>query len=231
MYADRALSKLSFLSNGHHEVIVDLGAQREYLRPDAPLRCDNAEAIAPNIRHVMAFARWCKHPVLSCIDSRRPGDIGDAFVEVHSPVGPIPAKFGISLLPDHFVLDSDNCLSVALDVLKRHQQVILTKHHRDPFTHPKLDRLLTELPAQRFIVCGVALEHSLRMLALGLLRRERRVTLLVDACGWWRADEADMALRQLDVKGCELMRAEEFIARSLARTSTRHRQRPGRSVA
>lgn len=210
---------------------MDLGAQREYLRPNAPQRCLNADSVAPNIRHVMAFARWCKHPVLSCIDSRRPGDIGDEFVEVHAAVGPVPAKFGISLLPDHYVLDSDNSLAVPLDILRHHQQVIVAKHHRDPFTHPKFDRLLTELPVQRYIICGVALEHSLRMLALGLLRRERRVTLLLDASGWWHADVAEMVLRQLDVKGCELLRVEDFIARSLARTSTRHRQRPGRSVA
>ena len=58
-------------------------------------------------------------------------------------------KLRFTLLPRRVVVESDNRLCVSLDLLTRFQQAILSKRHRDPFTNPKLDRLLTEMPTQR----------------------------------------------------------------------------------
>jgi nicotinamidase-related amidase len=96
------------------------------------------------------------------------------------------------------------------------QQLIFIKTHRDPFTNPKLDRLLTEMPAERFVLFGAGLECSLRLLALGLLLRGRRVAVAHDACGYWHTEEADMTLRQLAAKGCEIIATRQLIEQSLS---------------
>jgi nicotinamidase-related amidase len=219
--------------NGQRDVFVDLCVQREYLTEGIPTCCRNADVVNFNVKHVMAFARLAKVPVLSCVDVDRANRIGSEYVSVVSREAPDQQKAAFTLLPKHTVIESDNSLSVPLDVFRQHQQVIFTKVHRDPFTNPKLDRLLTEMPVRRFVVFGIPLETSLRILILGLLRRKRRVVLLKDTCGYWNRQEADMALRQLAVKGCQLITANEYLTDALIRIARRLRLRirQSRSVA
>jgi nicotinamidase-related amidase len=215
------------------DIFVDLCVQREYLMHNGTKRCLNADQVTLNVKHIMAFARLAKIPVLSCVDIHCANRIGAEFCAVRQRGAPPDLKAAFTLLPHYTVVESDNCLSMPLDVLRHYQQAIFTKVHRDPFTNPKLDRLLTEMPARRFIVFGIPLETSLRMLVLGLLRRHRRGGLLKDTCGYWNRDEAEMVLRQLAVKGCQLATAHEYLAIALARIARRLgiRVRPSRSVA
>lgn len=216
------------------DVFVDMCTQRDYLVPDGAHPSLNANQILPNLKHVMAFARWARVPTLSCVDARRPNDVR-GLPHPHCVLGtPGQRKVPFSLLPDHVAIDSDNCLCISLDVLQAHQQAILAKEHRDPFTNPKLDRLLTELPIRRFVVFGVSLETSVRLLALGLLLRHRRVSVVYDACGYWNAEDGAMALRQLAAKGCDLLNTQQLVESAVVQyrhnSHLRHHRRP-RSVA
>lgn len=215
------------------DVLVDLCAQREYLERRSPHCSTNATQVVENIKALMAFARWAKAPMLSCVDRSQPHRIGDEYVSIHMVGTPLEQKAAHTLMPSHTLVPSDNSLAAPLDLLCRYQQAILTKCHRDPFTNPKFDRLLTEMPARRFILFGALLETSLRMLALGLLRRGRRVVIVQDACGYGEFEEAIMVLRQLDVKACELMTTQSYVATQIAALAPRRRARlrKGRWVA
>lgn len=198
------------------DVFVDMCIQQDYLASDGAHPSLNADLIRGNLRRLMALARWAKVPTLSCVDARRPEDVR-GLANADCVIGtPGQRKLAFSLLPSHVLIDSDNCLCVSLDILQQHQQAILAKTHRDPFTNPKLDRLLTEMPTRRFVVFGVSLETSIRLLTLGLMLRHRNVTLIHDACGWWDAEEGEMTLRQLAAKGCELVTTRELIESTLA---------------
>ena len=201
---------------GRVDVFVDMCTQRDYLASDGASPSLNAPQITPNLKHLMAFARWARVPTLSCVDVRRPGDVR-GLPHSQCVLGtPGQQKLAFTLMPDHVLIDSDNCLCVSLDVLQQHQQAILAKEHRDPFTNPKLDRLLTELPIRRFVVFGISIETSVRLLALGLLLRHRRVAVVFDACGWWNVEDGEMALRQLSAKGCELLTTRQLVESSVA---------------
>ena len=217
------------------DVLVDLCTQREYFDPSSPRCCRNASHVLPNLRRLMALARWARLPVLSCVDARRPNQIDPGEFSLAMGNGdPTRRKAPYTLLPRRMLVESDNCLCVPLDLLKVHRQTIFTKYHRDPFTNPKLDRLLTEMPAGRFVAFGAPLETSLRILVLGLMRRGRSVVLLEDACGFWSPDEAAMVLRQLSVKGASLLSTNQFVETEYARLGaigSRRRQSRGRSVA
>ena len=215
------------------DVFLDVCTQRDYLSPAGAHRTINADRITENLKHLMAFARWAGIPTLSCVDACCPHDVRG----VPNPccvLGTLgQKKIGYCLLPNRVIIDSDNCLCVALDVLQQHQQAILIKEHRDPFTNPKLDRLLTEVPTRRYVVFGVSLETSVRLLALGLLLRHRNVILVPDACGYWNPAEADMALRQLAAKGCQMLPTHDLIEsqRSNGRRFKGRMWRNGRRVA
>lgn len=216
---------------GQPDVILEMGMQREYLSPTGIRRCQNADHVYPRARRLMAYARWTGTRVLSCIDLRRPSDLDDYF-PTDVAIAPEAHLPPFALLPDHTVVEGDNCLCVPLNILQFHQQTIFIKYHRDPFTNPKLDRLLTEMPAGRFVVFGMPLESSVRLLVLGLLRRNRRVAIVEDACGWRARDEGQMVLRQLSVKNCEMLSTDAFIESQFERQRMlRRRLRARRSVA
>lgn len=214
------------------DVFVDMCTQRDYLAPNGASPSLNAPQITPNLKHLMAYARWARVPTLSCVDVRRPGDVR-GLPQSQCVLGtPGQQKLAFTLLPDRVLIDSDNCLCVSLEVLQQHQQAILSKEHRDPFTNPKLDRLLTELPIRRFVVFGVSIETSVRLLALGLLLRHRRVAVVYDACGWWNVEDGEMALRQLSAKDCELLTTRQLVESSVAQCKrTGHLRYRSRSVA
>jgi nicotinamidase-related amidase len=220
-------------TRGKQDVFVDVCIQREYLTRNGQPPCHNADQVARHAKHLMAFARFAKVPVLSCVDVSRGNRIGSEFVSVVSQAAPHKRKAAFTLLPHYTVVESDNSLAVSLDLLRQYQQAIFTKIHRDPFTNPKFDRMLTEMPVRRFIVFGIPLETSLRILVLGLLRRKRKVTLLADACGYWNRQEAEMTLRQLTIKGCKLVSANDFLRGALLNTARKLgiRVRSSRSVA
>ncbi len=221
------------MTTSQRDILLDVCIQRAYLDEHQPQRCLNAPQVIANVKHVMAYARLAKLPVVSCVDVDCANRIGADFVHVAPGLEPARRKAPFSLLPQYAVVECDNSLALPLDALGRAQQVIFTKVHRDPFTNPKLDRLLTEIPARSFVVFGVPLENTVRMLVLGLLRRRRRVTVLFDTCGYWSVKEAEMTLRQLGVKGCDLLTARQYIGISLARIAPklRVRIRPSHLVA
>ena len=214
------------MNSARRDVFVDLCTQRDYLAPEGARPTKNAQHVLPYLKHLLAFARWARVPLLSCVDAQRPNDVR-GLVRPECVLGtPGQEKLPFSLLPDRVSVSSDNCLCVSLDLLENHQQAILTKEHRDPFTNPKLDRLLTELPVRRFVVFGVALESTVRLLALGLLLRHRRVAVVYDACGWWNAEDGAMALRQLAAKDCELLTTQKLVESMLSQYRRKGHLRP-----
>jgi nicotinamidase-related amidase len=214
------------------DVFVDMCTQRDYLIATGAQPALNSSQVLPMLKRLMAFVRWARVPMLSCVDVQRPSDVR-GLPRAHCVQGTAgQRKLPFTMLPDHVHIDSDNCLCISLDLLQTHQQLILVKEHRDPFTNPKLDRLLTELPIRRFVVFGVALETSVRLLVLGLLLRNRRVAVVWDACAWWNAGDGDMALRQMVAKGCELVTTGQLVESAVSTYKRNGQQRYGRrSVA
>jgi len=215
------------------DVLVAVCTQRVYLEPGSQYRCANADVILPNVRRLIALARWARLPVATCLDDGAVSVNGNGVFGANGRrVPPEQRLLPFMRLHGTTVVESDNCLCMALDVFARHRHVVFTKMHRDPFTNPKFDRLMTEMRARRFILFGVPLESSIRLLALGLVRRERPVIVVHDACGFFDYDEASMVVRQLEVKGCRLVSTEELV-RMLRRRrlGRRLRRGPRRSVA
>ena len=215
------------------DIFVDMCTQRDYLASDGAQPALNAEAVRSNLKRLMALARWAKIPILSCVDARRPQDVCGLPNSACVLGTPGQRKLSFSLLPNRVQIEGDNCLCVSLNLLNEYQQAILAKEHRDPFTNPKFDRLLTELPSRRFIVFGMSLETSVRLLTLGLMLRDRPVVLVHDACGWWDAEEGEMTLRQLAAKGCQLLSTRQVIESTLSldQSPRAHLLRRRRSVA
>ena len=57
----------------------------------------------------------------------------------------------------------------------------------------------------------------MKALALGLLARNKRVTVITDCCGFWSGPLADLSLRQMWAKGATPVTVTELLARRVKR--------------
>ena len=99
-------------------------------------------------------------------------------------------------------------------MLRLHRQVILHKRCVDPFNEPRIDRLLSEVRAKEFILVGSSLEGAVKMTALGLLQRGKKVTVIVDAVGTHNNKDAKLALRKMETKGAKLVETKKLAGTS-----------------
>jgi nicotinamidase-related amidase len=105
---------------------------------------------------------------------------------------------------------ADNLNALPGDVWRSYRQIILHKRCADPFEEPRIERLLSEVQVQEFIIMGAGTEEAVKATALGLLHRGRNVSIVVDALGSYSKREAKLALRKMNSKGAKLVTTEEL---------------------
>jgi len=99
-------------------------------------------------------------------------------------------------------------------MLRRYQQVIFHKRCVDPFDEPRIDRVLSEVCAAEFVLMGAAAEGAVKAAALGLLQRDKKVSIVIDAVGYHDNREAKMAFRKMEAKGAKLVETRRIAGTS-----------------
>jgi len=198
--------------------LVDLNTQTDFLDPEGAYPVANLQELIPALRCVIAWAKRNHAPVISSIAAHRRHELADCREPANCLDGTEgQRKLDFTILASHTNVEFDNTLCVPMDLFSVHQQVIFRKRQDDLLGNPKADRFLTQLPTGEYILFGIGIECSIRVLALGLLARHRRVTVITDACGYWDKGKADLALRQVSAKGAVLMKLDELLSRKLRR--------------
>ena len=199
-------------------VVVDVNTQRDFCEPDGQFPVVNTRELTPAMRHMVAWVRRNAAPVISSIESHRPCDLAGNGKPVYCVDGSIgQRKVEFTTFPNNAHVEVDNTLSCPIDLFRQYQQVVFRKRTDDLLSNPKADRFFTQVPATEFILFGIALEESIKALALGLLARGKHVSVVVDACGYWNRAMADLALRQVTAKGADIISVSELLVRRLDR--------------
>jgi nicotinamidase-related amidase len=199
-------------------VVVDINTQRDFCEPAGAFPVTNVHDLIPQLRHMIAWTKRNFAPVVSSIESHRPFELSDSGYPIHCVDGSGgQRKLGFTIFPLHAWVEADNTLTVPMDLFGCYQQVIFRKRTDDLLGNPKADRLLSQLPVQEYILFGTGLECSVKTLALALMTRGKRVTVVVDACGYWNRATADLALRKISAKGARLVTVCELLSRKLDR--------------
>jgi nicotinamidase-related amidase len=84
----------------------------------------------------------------------------------------------------------------------------------DPFEEPRIDRLLSEIRANEFVLIGACAEGAIEATALGLLQRGKKVTVVVDAIGAQDKQRAKHAFRKIAAKGARLIETKKLAGTS-----------------
>jgi nicotinamidase-related amidase len=156
----------------------------------------------------MSWARREKVPVISTAEVY-PNNNGCSEIRYCLDGTEGQKKVSCTLMRNRVSFPADNKNVLPSDILLAYRQVILHKRCIDPFDEPRIERLLSEIEANDFILIGVGAEDAVRATALGLIHRGKRVRIIVDALGSHNRKEAQLALRKLQAKGAKLIKTKD----------------------
>lgn len=158
----------------------------------------------------MAWARARRIPVVSAIDAHRPQEPSNGKPRHCIDGSQGQQKLRCTLLDNRTTLEADNSFAVPINVFKKHRQVVLHKRTTDLLCNPKADRLLSESRVAEYVVFGIGAEDGIKAVVLGLLARQKRVSVIADACGYWDRSAAAMAFRQMEAKGARIIHTQDL---------------------
>jgi nicotinamidase/pyrazinamidase len=196
-------------------VFVDVDTQADFMLPGGRLYVPEAEKLLPMLQRLRDFALQRGIPVLSSTDAHSTDD--DEFREwpphcVRQTAGQL--KVPETLFSNYLVVPQERQTPLSEPELVHYRQWILEKDDLDLFTNPQADDLVKRLDWEQYVVYGVATEYCVRLAALGLRQRGRRVLLLNDAIRG--IEEAGIAktLRELKAAGTVLATTKEILAQA-----------------
>ena len=184
--------------------LIDIDTQRDFLFAGGDTCIRNHKKVLAHIRRVMAWARRENIPIISTAEVYRNNNSGSEIGHcIDGTDG--QKKIPYTLLSNRASFPADGRNALPADLLRAHKQVILHKRCIDPFDEPRLDRLLSEVQADEFILIGAGTEDAVKATALGLLQRGKNVRVVLDAIGSHNRREAKLALRKMKTKGAGLI--------------------------
>jgi len=186
------------------QVLIDINTQNDFFLDQGRSRVGNRRRVLSHIRRIMAFARAKKIPVISICEVYPNGN-GASVLGYCIDGTDGQKKVSYTLLSNRASFAADNNTDLPVDILRRYRQIILHKRCVDPFDEPRIDRLLSEIRANEFILIGAIAEGAIEATALGLLQRGKRVSVVVDAIGAQDKQKARHALRKIGAKGAKLI--------------------------
>ena len=191
-------------------VVIDVDTQRDLFIVDGTACVRNHRRVLANIRRVMAWTRIKRMRVISTSIGFE-GRNGDYYC-INGTKG--QNKIPYTLRNRRITFAADNNTDLSRDIFRHYDQVILNKRCQDPFEEPRAERIFTELRADEFILIGALTEGAVLATALGLLRRGKNVTVIIDAVGTHDRAAAIVALRKIQAKGGKLIDTKKFAGQS-----------------
>jgi nicotinamidase/pyrazinamidase len=172
-------------------VFFDVDTQIDFMLPAGALYVPGAENIVPAIARLNRWAAAHAIPVVSTADAHAEND----------------PEF--SQWPPHCVAGTAGQRKPSETLLGGPRQIMVEKQALDCFSNPDLPGLLDRLGAERCVVYGVVTEYCVRLAALGLLRRGRRVEVVTDAIVGLDPTAAARALDEIRQAGGRLTTVAE----------------------
>ncbi len=197
-------------------IFWDVDTQADFMLLGGKLYVPGAEKLIPNLSRLTQAAR-----------DNRVFLIGDACV--HAPDDPEFAQFpphcvrgtpGAEIIPetraDRVLFIPNRADAAVPQDLTAYQQVILEKQTLSVFDNPNAEIVLQRAakftdPDASIYVFGVVTEYCVRLAAMGLLERGRRVALVRDAIETLKPEDGAKALRELTARGARMITTDQAL--------------------
>jgi len=196
-------------------ILVDINTQKDFFLAGGNACIGNHRRVLAHIRRMFAWARRRNVPIIStCEIYPNNNNNGEEQVGYCIDGTEGQKKIRYALLQNRASFPADGNTDFPVDILRRYRQIILHKRSVDPFDEPRIERLLSEVRADEFILIGAGTEGAVQATALGLLQRGKKVRIVVDALGSHNKKQAKLALRKMEVKGARLIETKKLAGTS-----------------
>jgi nicotinamidase-related amidase len=195
--------------NQRRHLLLDIDTQMDFLLAKGKACVKNHSIVLANIRRIMAWSRHQHIPIIS-IAEVHPDNNGESIIPYCIDGTNGQRKISYTLMSNRASFPADDLNALPADLWCSHRQIILHKRCTDPFDEPRIERLLSEVWVDEFILLGAGTEDAVKATALGLLHRSRKVSVVIDALGSYNKKEAKLALRKMKTKGAKLVTAEDL---------------------
>ena len=190
-------------------LLIDIDTQKDFLLPTGSACVRNQAKVLSKIRRIMAWVMRENVPVISTVEVY-PNNNGCSEINYCLDGTDGQRKVLCTLLRERMSFPADDKNALPADILLAYKQVILHKRCIDPFDEPRIERLLSEVQADEFVLIGAGTEDAVRATAMGLLQRGKKVRIIVDALGSHSTKEAKLALRKMKTKGAKLIMTRDI---------------------
>jgi nicotinamidase-related amidase len=195
------------------KVLLDIEVQRDLFSPGGACANGHSAEAAKNVRKLFLWARRQSVPVLSTVLRMRRNHIGPLAPVPHCIEGTVGEQRPPgTVMPRYVNLGIRGTTDLPMDIFHRYQQVIIEKRDTNIFEHPRAERLLTELKAETFVVCGAGSAGGVIEVVIGLGSRGFKVVLASDAILDLGDPRAEMAWLRMLAKGAVPLSTGEIVA-------------------
>lgn len=195
-----------------NRVILDIETQHDFFHPSGSCYRPRASEIAKNIYRLIRSARKRRVPVISTVLRVRPGELGPLATVPHCIEGtPGEMKLTRTLLSRRINFGLRNITDLPPGLFRQYQQVIIEKRNTDIFKHARIERLITELPATTFIVCGAGVGQGIAQAVIGLRSRGFGVIVARDAVLMTGGPQYILPLERMEAKGAILLPTSKIV--------------------
>ncbi len=199
---------MQLLKKQRRHILIDIDTQKDFMSAESDVCIINRHKTLANIRRMMAWARLKDIPIISTAEVFY--NHGEC-IKGHCLEGTDgQRKISYTLLNDRVSFPADGWNTLPADVMRVHKQVILHKRCTDPFEEPRIERLLSELDANEFVLIGIDSENAVTATALGLLQRGKNVRIIVDALGFVSKSQARLDVRKMASKGEKISQTSDI---------------------
>ena len=200
---------LQLIKRRRRYILVDVNTQRDFLLAGGNACIRNHRRVLAHIRRMIAWARRGNIRIVStCEVYSNNNNNGGINYCIDGTDG--QKKIRYTLLSSRASFPADGSTDLPEDILRQYKQIILYKRCTDPFNEPRIERLLSEVRANEFVLIGASCEGAVKATALGLLQRGKRVSVVVDAVGSHNRREAELAFRKMAAKGAKLIETKKL---------------------
>jgi nicotinamidase/pyrazinamidase len=160
------------------------------------------------LRRLFDFAKKNEISILSTMDAHTPDDPEFKQFPPHCVQGTEgQRKIDETLLARPLTFSTRPVDRNLIEVVRRHQQIIVEKQTLDPLSNPMVPRLLRVLP-QHAIVFGVATEYCVKLACLGIRKAGVPVALVTDASRGLTPKTEKEAMEAMRGAGVEFITSE-----------------------
>jgi nicotinamidase-related amidase len=190
-------------------ILIDINTQKDYFFAWGNARIKNHRRVLANVRRMIAWARRNNVRVISTCEVY-PNHNGVEKVGYCIDGTDGQKKIRYTLLRNRANFPADGSTDFPADILRQYRQIVLHKRCVDPFNEPRIERLLSEVRADNFVLIGASAEGAVKATALGLLQRGKKVSVVIDAVGLLNKREAKLAFRKMRAKGAKLIETKKL---------------------